>query len=94
MPDYAGPGCNILIFVVAVMGQHYLSLTNNMMLIIHAELSSLLVQAKEQADLEQERREEEERRAHVRPWDRGKGTQRTHNNDMCQEYIIKKGREY
>ena len=39
-----------------------------------AELSSLLAQAKEQAELEQERKEEEKRRAHIRPWDRGKGT--------------------
>ena len=38
-----------------------------------AELSSLLAQAKEQAELEQERKAEERRRAHVRPWDRGKG---------------------
>ena len=40
----------------------------------YAELSSLLAQAKEQAELEQDRKEEENRRAHVRPWDRGKGT--------------------
>ena len=38
-----------------------------------AELSSLLAQAKQQAELEQERKAEEKRRAHVRPWDRGKG---------------------
>ena len=40
---------------------------------VFAELSSLLAQAKQQAELEQERKAEEKRRAHVRPWDRGKG---------------------
>ena len=38
-----------------------------------AELSLLLAQAREQAELEQERKAEEKRQAHVRPWDRGKG---------------------
>ena len=43
------------------------------MFCVYAELSSLLARAKEQAELEQERKAEEKRQAHVRPWDRGKG---------------------
>ena len=32
-----------------------------------------MAEAKEQVELEQERKAEEKRRAHIRPWDRGKG---------------------
>ena len=50
------------------------NVSSGCMFYCYVELSSLLAQAKEQAELEQERKEEEKRRAHVRPWDRGKGT--------------------
>ena len=40
---------------------------------MYTDLSMLLTRAKEQAELEQKRQEEEKRRVHVRPWDKGKG---------------------
>jgi hypothetical protein len=42
---------------------------------VYVDLSVLLAEAKEQAEQEQERKAEEKRQAHVRPWDRGKGNE-------------------
>jgi hypothetical protein len=45
---------------------------------VYIDLSLLLAKAKEQAELEQERKAEEKRQAHIRPWDKGKGKNTTY----------------